>query len=165
MITLSVIKADIGGYVGHSSTHPDMIELGKEGTIVSMRLKELVGNLNKEEDIILKDYFNARYDFARSMLEKMSFDFLLEIPNLSRMLFEELYDKQISPKGFRLLGKTKILERHITALTNKFGNLNEIISASEEKLSEIFENNEAIDFFNKEINRLKEKILLGKDIR
>ncbi|MDQ7037817.1 MAG: fructose 1,6-bisphosphatase, partial [Aquificota bacterium] len=24
-ITLSVIKADIGGYVGHSSTHPDVV--------------------------------------------------------------------------------------------------------------------------------------------
>ncbi|RLC70814.1 MAG: fructose 1,6-bisphosphatase, partial [Chloroflexi bacterium] len=26
MITLSVIKADIGGYVGHSSTHPLVLE-------------------------------------------------------------------------------------------------------------------------------------------
>ncbi len=26
MITLSVIKADTGGYVGHSSVHPDMMQ-------------------------------------------------------------------------------------------------------------------------------------------
>lgn len=29
-ITLSVIKADIGGYVGHSDSHPDILELAKE---------------------------------------------------------------------------------------------------------------------------------------
>jgi fructose 1,6-bisphosphatase len=30
MITISVIKADIGGYVGHSSMHPDIVETGRE---------------------------------------------------------------------------------------------------------------------------------------
>jgi len=29
-ITLSVIKADVGGYVGHSSSHPDVIQRAKE---------------------------------------------------------------------------------------------------------------------------------------
>ena len=30
MVTVSVIKADIGGFVGHSSSHPDILELGRE---------------------------------------------------------------------------------------------------------------------------------------
>ncbi len=30
MITLSLIKADIGGYVGHSSSHPDILALAQE---------------------------------------------------------------------------------------------------------------------------------------
>ena len=30
MITLSVIKADVGGYVGHSSMHPALVEKGQE---------------------------------------------------------------------------------------------------------------------------------------
>jgi fructose 1,6-bisphosphate aldolase/phosphatase len=29
-ITLSVIKADIGGYVGHSESHPDVLAKGEE---------------------------------------------------------------------------------------------------------------------------------------
>ena len=29
-VTLSVIKADIGGYVGHSSSHPDVVQKAKE---------------------------------------------------------------------------------------------------------------------------------------
>ncbi len=30
MVTISVIKADIGGYVGHSESHPDILDLGRE---------------------------------------------------------------------------------------------------------------------------------------
>ena len=30
MVTLSCIKADIGGFVGHSSSHPDILALGRE---------------------------------------------------------------------------------------------------------------------------------------
>lgn len=30
-VTLSVIKADIGGYVGHSSSHPDVVQSAREG--------------------------------------------------------------------------------------------------------------------------------------
>ncbi len=30
MLTISVIKADVGGYVGHSSMHPDILEAGRE---------------------------------------------------------------------------------------------------------------------------------------
>ncbi len=30
MVTISVIKADIGGYVGHSESHPDILALGQE---------------------------------------------------------------------------------------------------------------------------------------
>ena len=29
-ITLSVIKADVGGYVGHSSTHPQLLAVAEE---------------------------------------------------------------------------------------------------------------------------------------
>ncbi len=31
LVTLSAIKADIGGYVGHSSSHPDILEMAREG--------------------------------------------------------------------------------------------------------------------------------------
>lgn len=142
-----------------------LIELGKEGIVISMRLKELIGNLNKEEEIILRDYFDAGYLSAMELLDKMNFDFLLESANISRVLFEELYDKPIFPKGWRLLSKTKLLERHINALISNFNNLNEIFSARNEELIIIFEKTEMIEFFNKEISRIREKVLMGKDIK
>src|SRR5437867_383112 len=30
MVTISVIKADIGGWVGHSASHPDILDVGRE---------------------------------------------------------------------------------------------------------------------------------------
>ncbi|HID09318.1 TPA: fructose 1,6-bisphosphatase, partial [Candidatus Micrarchaeota archaeon] len=30
MVTISVIKADIGGWVGHSGVHPDLLEAARE---------------------------------------------------------------------------------------------------------------------------------------
>jgi len=142
-----------------------LIELGKEGIVISMRLKELVGNLNKEEEMILRDYFSSQYMSSIDMLDKMNFDFLLESGNISRLLFEELYDKSISPQGIRLLGKTKLLERHVNELVVKFSNLSEILSARHEDLLVIFERTESIEFFNKEISRLRERVLMGKDMR
>src|SRR3990172_5940338 len=38
-ITLSVIKADFGGWVGHSSSHPEMLEKAKaKGTLVDFHV-------------------------------------------------------------------------------------------------------------------------------
>src|SRR3989344_2503907 len=93
-----------------------LIELGKEGIVISMRLKELIGNLNKEEEIILKDYLDARAMSSIDILEKMNFDFLLESGNIANVLFGEQYDRTLNPKGWRLFSRTKILERYVNAL-------------------------------------------------
>lgn len=141
-----------------------LIELGKEGMVVSMRLRELTGNLNRDTEIVFKDYFDAKYKDASNMLEKMNFDFLLEPSNLSRMLFEELHDKFISPKGLRLLSKLNLLDRYVVGLISKFRTFDKILSASDEELLEVFDKKENVDFFKKEMNNLKEKIIIGKDI-
>jgi len=141
-----------------------LIELGKEGMIVSMRLKELTKNLNKDEETILKDYFNSDFEIKSNMLEKMNFDFLLETSNISRMLFEELHDRAISPKGIRLLGKTNILDSYLDLLWSRFDNLDKILSLSKEEISSIFENEDLSNHFVNELDSLKEKIMLGKKI-
>ena len=47
----------------------------------------------------------------------------------------------------------------------EFSNLNEIVSARHEDLLVVFEKTEAVEFFNKEISRLRERVLMGKDMR
>jgi diadenylate cyclase len=141
-----------------------LVELGREGIVVSLRLKELIGNVAREEDFILKDYFMPNHLIAMETLDKMNFDFLLELPNVSRMLFQELHDKPIYPKGLRLLSKTNLLDRHKVALVDKLKNLNKVLSASDEELLGVFESKEMINSFSKEINNLREKIITRRDI-
>jgi diadenylate cyclase len=141
-----------------------LVELGKEGIVVSMRLKELTRNLGKERDLILKDYFGSRYTKAESILSNMNFDFLLETQNISRLLFDELHDSSVSPKGFRILGKTNILEKDVRLLISSLKNLEVILNADEDELMKIFKKKEYVDFFRKEINGLREKIMVGKKI-
>ena len=141
-----------------------LIELGKEGMIVKMRLKELMGGLQKEEELILKDYFGSAHSSSLEILEKMDFDFLLEPMNISRLLFEELHDKTISPRGIRILGKTNLLERYVDLLVGNFENLSEILTASNEKILKVLESEAMLAFFREEIYNLKEKVNLGKGL-
>lgn len=141
-----------------------IIELGKEGIIVSMRLRELTKNLVKEQVFLLKDYFGGKYLKAKTMLEGMNFDFLVETQNISRMLFNELHDGSISPKGIRILSKTNLLEKDIKLLVSSFKTLDKILNADEESLLRIFKKKEQVSFFNEEIRGLREKIVIGKKI-
>ncbi len=141
-----------------------LIELGREGTIVSMRLKELTRNLVRERDDILKDYFGNKYVEADEILRGINFDFLLETSNILRMVFGQLHDGQISPLGTRILGKTNILDKDIDALRAAFGNLDKIFSADAEELKNVFKNENMVSSFLAETRGLKEKIMMGKKI-
>lgn len=141
-----------------------LIELGREGKIVKMRLKELMSGVAIEGNLILKDYFGTGSSAALEIMENMDFDFLLEPMNISRLLFEELHDKNISPKGIRLLGKTNMLERYVDLLTGNFKDLNEIISANHVELLNVLEGEAMVSFFREELYNLRERVNLGKRI-
>ncbi|MFH1801667.1 MAG: DNA integrity scanning diadenylate cyclase DisA [archaeon] len=141
-----------------------LIELGKEGIIVSMRLKELIKNLSKEREMILRDYFKSKYSKIDAALNSMNFDFLLETSNLSRILFEELHDKSISPRGIRILNKTNLLEKEIRALIFGLKTLNKILDAEKESLARILKSEPVAEALIRDLNDLREKILVGKRI-
>jgi diadenylate cyclase len=141
-----------------------LIELGKEGMIVSMRLKELTKSLGKERDLLLKDYFGSRATKTDEVLKNVNYDFLLETSNVARILFGELHDKPISPRGFRILNKTNLLEKEIRLLFNAFEDLDKIFEADKEALSKLFKNEEFVDTIIRDLKNLKEKILIGKNL-
>jgi len=141
-----------------------LIELGKEGNIVSMRLKGLMKNLSKEREMILEDYLGEKDKSSDEMLKNMSFDFLLETSNISRILFGELHDKPISPKGIRILERTNLLQKDIDSMISHFGSLEKIFNLDKEEFKEIFKNENIVESAFEEIRKLKEKILVGKGI-
>ena len=141
-----------------------LVELGKEGTIVSMRLKELTRNLGKEREFLLKDYFGSKSQKAEELLKNLNFDFLLETRNISRILFGEIQDKPIFPRGFRILSKTNLLEKDAKILLNSLGSLDKIFDADKDTLSGVFNNEELVNSIARNVKSLKEKILVGKSL-
>lgn len=141
-----------------------LVELGKEGNIVSMRLKELTKNLNKEREMILMDYFELKYSRPDNFLKNIDFDMLLEISNLSKILFEEVHDKSISPKGIRILNKTNLSDKEIKSLINNFKTLNQIFNAEVDSLMNVLKNEDIVSSLVQDLEVLKEKILVGKKV-
>ena len=132
--------------------------------IVDSRLKSLTGGLDKEEEFILKDYVGSKYSLIHKSLDKMDFDSLLELSDLSEILFGEISERKVSPKGLRILKKTNIPERYVDSLVAHFGSLEKILSARYEDLFRIFQNEGMVDFFKEELYSLREKISLGRKI-
>ena len=95
-------------------------------------------------------------------MSNLSFDEILDTESISRVLFKKLPETRIIPKGYRILSKTNLKEHHISSLISKFNNLEEIFNSDEESLREIF--NEDFGDFKKEINNLREQIMVGKKI-
>lgn len=141
-----------------------LIELGREGVIVSSRLKSLTRGLDREEEFVLRDYFGSRYSEIEKNLEKLDLDTLLEIQDISDILFDGAYDRKISPRGLRILKKTNIPERYIDSLVAHFESLDKILSARYEDLMRVLQNEGMVDFFKEEMYGLREKISLGKRV-
>lgn len=141
-----------------------LVELGNEGSIVNMRLKELTAGLEKKRSLLLKDYFKARYSKVDSILKNMRFDSLVETANISKSLFGDSYGKEIKPKGYRLLSKTNLPEYKIDRLVKNFKNLPKILNAGRESLSKVLTKPKVADGFLEDIRNLREKILVGKQI-
>ncbi len=141
-----------------------LVELGKEGIIISMRLKELTRDFYREVDMILEDYFGLGSARVEELLESMNFDFLLETSNVSRMIFEDIHDKEISPRGIRILSKTDLLPKDMDTLIGKFGRLDQIFDLGREDLMSVFNNESFINSLIMDLRDLREKILAGKKV-
>lgn len=141
-----------------------LIELGKEGNIVSMRLKELTKNMGRERERIIEDYFKMRSSKVEMILRNIDFDHLVETSHLSDMLFEGAGDRSISPRGLRILNKTNLPEKDIILLINNFGTLDRIFDATEEDLVQVFRNEDSVSVLKESLESLKEKILVGKKL-
>ncbi len=141
-----------------------LVELGKEGIVVSMRLRELTANLDKEEEFVLRDYFGPEKNKIETILKKRDFEFLLDPANIFSELFEELPDTKIPSRGIRILNKSNLIERDIDSLVGKFKTFENILSAKNDDLIKVFEDEGLVEFFKNEIYNLKEKILFGRFI-
>jgi diadenylate cyclase len=138
-----------------------IIELGKDGIILRMRMREITKGIEKTEDLIMKDYFIKPLK-ARQFFEGLSFDGLLDLDNIAIVLFDCSIEKSIVPKGYRLLSKTHLNREEIDCLVKHFKNLDGIFGGDKEIIRKILKDNP--DKLQKELNNLREHIVVGKKI-
>lgn len=123
-----------------------IVELGVEGRLLQMQLDEIMLDLDKELEFLILDYFNPRkkLDMEKilSELEITEMSEALEVKYLSGFLgYERSHanlDKEVEPKGFRILNKiTKLSQKDIDNIIYHFESFSAIVNSDLTDLSEI----------------------------
>ena len=140
----------------------DLSELGKEGNVMNMRYKELLKDVEKTEERVIRDYATQRLKKTKVLLSNFSFEGLLDLSAISRLLFEKGLDDPTQPRGYRFLSKLNLTEKEISQIVLKFKNLNSLLEGKQEKLEELLKNKASK--IKEETENLREQILSGKVI-
>lgn len=140
-----------------------IIELGVEGALVEMQLKEIIKGISKEELLILEDYSSKEELMTKVELSKLSLEKLIDTSNILKILGYDKVEENVDVKGHRILSKVPLPRDKMLLLINRLGNLQNVLSAPEENLLEHLGEGHARAFL-KEISNLKEQVMLGKKI-
>ncbi len=138
-----------------------LTELGNQGVILRMRVRELFKGVEAIEESLLLDYSDKPQN-VKKLLANLNFENVIDMDSFSRLIFELSPDSQISAKGYRILGKLNLTEREINILVDHFGNLSNMLDAEDGELSKILRSKS--QSFRNELDGLKEQILVGKKI-
>ena len=122
-------------------------ELGNDGRLVRMQLEELIGGLEKEEELIIKDYIvvgrkrRTPQKVIQSLQELKTEDLLKEsvIANLLGYEYFDNYDEVgVYTKGYRILSKVPRMPSNIVEnLVGAFKSFQHILAADIESLDEV----------------------------
>ena len=106
-------------------------ELGTEGRLTEMQLEELVGDLEKEELLIIKDYMTSK---KRKTAEK----YLEDISNLGYDVFDTYEEVAVYTRGYRILNKIPRVPSNIVEnLVKSFKSFQHILEADIPALDEV----------------------------
>jgi len=131
-----------------------IVELGNEGTLLKTRLKEIISGVDKETNLVIKDYTNLDVKKTRTLLESLSYDEILDAENIMKALaYETLSQKRKTP-GWRILSKTLLPEQDIAKLIRAKGSLGEIIYSSAKSYFEVI-GEEKANLLKEEVEKIK----------
>jgi len=144
------------------SVKRNFTELGKEGSIIHMRYRELLRGVEKAENEVLRDYANLSLKRSKTLLENLTLDGLLDLESLARLILEKPLEESIYPRGYRFLAHLTLSEKEISQIVKQFHNLNNIISLESADFESILKNRAST--ISEEIRTLREQVLSGKVI-
>jgi len=124
----------------------DIVELGIDGRLVSLQLDELLGGVEEDRRLVIKDYFHEdagwHLDEALEALADLGTEDLLDAKavvaalNLRDRTLD--LDEAMQPRGYRLLARIpRLPEPVIEAIVARFGNLQKIMRATIDDLDDV----------------------------
>jgi diadenylate cyclase len=131
------IAEEVDGYI---------IELGVDGRLVRLQLEELMGGVEDDRRLVLRDYFHEEptwhLDEALATLAAIPTDELIDLKavatRLHLLIGEPDLDAGMSPRGYRLLARVpRIPEPVIERVVDRFGSLQKLLRATVADLDEI----------------------------
>ncbi len=121
-------------------------ELGEEGRLLEMQLDETVGDLEKEELLLVKDYIApGKKRAAEKILEELEdieYDNLIKADKIANLLGYEDFDNYdevgVYPRGYRILNKIPRMPSTIVEnLVKSFKSFQHILAADIQRLDEV----------------------------
>jgi len=144
------------------SVKRNFTELGKEGNIMHMRHRELLRGVEKSESEVLRDYANLPLKRSKTLLANLTFDGLLDIESIARLILEKPIEESITAKGFRFLSHLTLSAKEISQMTKTFHNLDNILKLEPADFEPMLKNR--ANTIYEEIRNLREQVLSGKVI-
>ena len=129
-----------------SEVQREISELGDEGRLVEMQLEELVGGLEKEESLIIKDYMvkskTRTVERALDEIIQLNLDELMSQHAVANILGYDSFDNYdeiaVYTKGYRLLNKIPRMPNNIVEnLVKSFKSFQHILVADIPDLDEV----------------------------
>ena len=125
-------------------------ELGVDGRLVSMQLQELMGGLEKEEELIIKDYIVASKSTRKKKipenvieeLSKIQYEEMTRENTIAKLLGYETFDNYdevgVYTRGYRILNKIPRMPSNIVEnLVSSFKSFQHVLAADIESLDEV----------------------------
>ena len=131
-----------------------VLELGNEGTIIKTRLKELTSNIEKEINLVIKDYTKLDFKKSRALVNSLSYEELIDSENIIKSLAYETNKKVEKIRGWRVLSKTSLEESDIAMLTKALTSLGKTIHSNMSTYKDII-GEEKASIFKEEIDNIK----------
>ncbi|MCU1375884.1 MAG: putative nucleic-acid-binding protein (contains the domain) [Actinomycetia bacterium] len=131
------IAEEIDGYI---------VELGVDGRLVRLQLEELMGGVDDDRRLVIKDYFQEAGDWhlgeALNALSELSTDDLLDLKAVSSALHLPGggldLDTNLTARGYRLLSKVpRLPDSVIDSIVDRFATLQKIMRASIDDLDDV----------------------------
>jgi diadenylate cyclase len=137
-----------------SDLKKSIIELGNEGTLIKTRLREITRDVDKELNLIIKDYTKLDLKKSKLLIETLTYDEILDEKNILRALAYEKSSQGSAIKGWRILSKTSLQEPDIASLIKSLGSLGKAIHSNINEYIKAI-GDEKARLFMEEINRIK----------